>query len=210
MPKYIGKQIALPESKLLHPHLMKPSDTYKKYEVMAVIDPGRKDEWKEVEDAIVDIACQAFGLTKAEARKQIKEGKLTSPIGPHKAKDPNDTSAPAKETGDIVFSARQDASKGGPDVVDEYLEPIPEDRASEIYYGIYGVVVVFLMAYSAPRGKGVTARINVVQKLRDAEGGGGRGQAMKLLKAKAKPVVKAAETSSGDDEVDEALDRLLA
>jgi len=210
MPKYIGKQIALPESKLLHPHLLKPSETYKKYEVMAVIDPARKDEWKEVEDAIVDIVCQAFGLTKAEARKQIKEGKLTSPIGPHKAKDPDDVDAPAKETGDIVFSARQDASKGAPEVVDEYLEPIPEDRASEIYYGIYGVVVVFLMAYSAPGGKGVTARINVVQKLRDAEGGGGRGQAMKLLKAKAKPVVKADDTSSGDDEVDEALDRLLA
>ena len=64
--------------------------------------------------------------------------------------------------------------------------------------------------HSAPGGKGVTARINVVQKLRDAEGGGGRGQAMKLLKAKAKPVVKAADTSSGDDEVDRELDRLLA
>lgn len=210
MPKYIGQQVALPESKLYHPHVFTPSK-YDKYEVRVVMDQKEyKKEWDEVEDAIVSIASQAFGLSKTEAKKQIKDGKLTTPIGPHKAKDPSNTDAPAKETGEIVFTARQEASKGAPMVVDQYTDPIPEDRASEIYYGIFGVVVVFLMAYNSGSNRGVTARINVLQKLRDAEGGGGRTQALSLLKKMAKPRVEAKPVTAKEDKVlDDALNELL-
>ena len=57
----------------------------------------------------------------------------------------------------------------------------------------------------------MTARINVLQKQRDAEGGGGRRQALNLLKAIPKADdAQSAVTSSGDAQVDAELDRLFS
>ena len=209
MPKYIGKQIDLPVSKILHPHVFEVS-AYGKYELMAVVDPEQKAEWNRIQEAIESVASEAFGISKTEAREQFKNGTLKSPIQPHKEKNP--ATGQKELTGEVVFSARQDKTKGGPLVVDASVNPIPPDRASEIYYGIFGVVVVFLMAWSAnDNDKGVTARINVLQKQRDAEGGGGRRQALNLLKAIPKADdAQSAVTSSGDAQVDAELDRLFS
>jgi len=208
MAKYIGQQIALPESKLYFPQLFTPSK-FDKYEVHVVVDRKEsKEGWDGVEEVILSLASQKFGLSKTEAKKQLKEGKLSSPIRAHKAKDPSNPDAPATESGEVVFTARQDAAKGAPVVVDAYTDPIPEDRASEIYHGVYGVVVVFLMAYMSGVNKGVTARINVVQKTKDGEGGGGRAKALSLLKRMEKPKIEV-EPASREQAVDDALDELF-
>lgn len=194
MAKYIGQQVVLPESRILFPAVFKTSK-YGRYEVSAVVDPEKKEEWSKIDEVLVEVASKAFGLNKTEAKKQLKSGDLRSPL----------KSLP---DGDLVFQAAQAEEKGAPTVVDLYQNQISEARSSEIRNGIMGNVVVFIMAYTvSEKNRGITARINVLQKTADASGGG-RQAALGLL-PKAEPQ-KVTVPADDDDSVDAALDRMFA
>lgn len=194
MAKYIGQQVVLPESRILFPAVFKPSK-YGRYEVSAVVDPEKKDEWSKIDEVLVEVASKAFGLNKTEAKKQLKSGDLRSPL----------KSLP---DGDLVFQAAQAEEKGAPTVVDLYQNQITETRSSEIRNGIMGNVVVFIMAYTvSEKNRGITARINVLQKTADASGGGKQAALGLLPKAEPQKVTVPADD---DDSVDAALDRMFA
>ena len=194
MAKYIGQQVVLPESRILFPAVFQPSK-YGRYEVSAVIDPDQNEDWAKIDDVLVEVASKAFGLSNTEAKKQLKSGDLRSPL----------KSLP---DGDLVFQAAQAEEKGAPTVVDIYQNQIPESRSAEIRNGIMGNVVVFVMAYTvSEKNRGITARINVLQKTADASGGGRQSALGLLPKTEPKRVTVPADD---DDSVDAALDRMFA
>ena len=188
--KVIGKNILLANVRLAYPYVFEPAtdpDTKKKKDeyTCTVLLPPEFDT-TELEATIMEVACSYFGITPQEATELFSKPRgsglgypILGPTAKFKPNEPKDW----LPKGHLYILGKQKLQdkQGNPlevHVVDRAKNKIT-DR-SEIYGGIYANVVCFVMAYDSMGNKGVSVRLNVVQKIGDGERIGG-GNAMGLL-----------------------------
>jgi hypothetical protein len=176
--KPVGKTIVIRNVTLAYPAVFKPAidpATNKpsdEYRCNLILSPD--EDYSELEEAILEVAMSFFGKTASEVTKQFQQqrGGLNYPI-----LDGEKKWLPEGHRYIIGKKKVQD-SNGNPmtiTIVDGAKREITDPK--KIYGGCLANVVAYVTAYDQMGNKGVTVRLNVIQKIADGEriGGGGSG-----------------------------------
>lgn len=176
--KPVGKTVVIRNVILAYPAVFKPAidpatnKASDEYRCNLILSPD--EDYSELEETILEVAMAYFGKTASEVTKQFQQarGGLGYPI-----LDGEKKWLPEGHRYIIGKKKIQD-SNGNPmtiTVVDGAKREITDPK--QIYGGCHANVVAYVTAYDQMGNKGVSIRLNVIQKIADGEriGGGGSG-----------------------------------